>query len=119
MSQEIVAALVGFFSGRRGLADLREALARQTLNLAVRGSQEERDFVGELELALAEYEAGHIGFDEFAARISPRINGLVLISPAAEIRTQAQAVLCRQQQWTVGANIPPSGQLLSVQPRTV
>jgi hypothetical protein len=69
MSQEIAAALIRFFSGRPVVADLREALARYTLNVPLSGSDEERVLVGELELALAEYEAGHISFDELAGRV--------------------------------------------------
>mgnify|MGYP001097155476 CR=1 FL=1 len=109
MSRELVAALIRFFSGRPVVADLREALARYTLNVPLNSSDAERDLVGELELALAEYEAGHINFDEFASRIAPRINGLLMVaSPADDIKAQAQTHLSRQQLWTVEADIRPS-----------
>ncbi len=113
MRQEIAATLMKFFSGRALVADLREALARHTLNVALTGSDEERDFVGELELALAEYEAGHISFDELASRIAPRINGLIIMgSPDLDIRTEAQTDF-HHQQWTAEVNILPSLELAS------
>lgn len=115
MSQELAAALIRFFSAGRNIADLREALAKYTWNVPVSGSQEERDLVGELELALGEYEAGHISFDEFVGRIAPAINGLVVLgSPGSLIRTGAEAHLSRQKQWMAAGDIQPSLALSSV-----
>ena len=109
MSQELAAAIIRFFGGRPIIGELREALARHTLNVPLSGSDEEKDLVGELELGLAEYEAGHISFEEFARRIAPRINGLfILAGPAADIRAEAQTHLYRQQQWTAEVGIRPS-----------
>lgn len=114
MSQEIAAALIRFFGGRQGIADLREALARHSWNVALRGNREDRDFIGELELALAEYEAGHIGFDELPSRLSGRINGLLLIGASdADVKTEAAAKLVRQQLWMAGADTQPSWGLWS------
>jgi len=119
MSQELAAAIIRFFGGRPVIAELREALARHTLNVPLSGSDEEKDLVGELELGLAEYEAGHISFDEFASRIAPRINGLfILASPAAGIKAEAQTHLSRQQQWTAELDIRPSLVFSSATPQT-
>ena len=106
ISHELAAAIIRFFGSRPVVADLREALARYTLNVPLSGSDVERDLVGELELALAEYEAGHISFDEFASRIAPRINGLLMdASPAEDVKVQARTQLSRQELRTVGADI--------------
>lgn len=114
MSQEIAAALIRFFGPRQSIAELREALARHTWNIALGGTQEDREFVGELELALAEYEAGHISFEELATRLSAHINGLLLIEATdAGITTGAEAKLIRQELWTAGPDIQPSWGLWS------
>ena len=94
MTQKLAAAIIRFFGGRPVIAELRKALARHTRNVPLNGSDEERDLVGELELALAEYEVGHISFDEFASRIAPRINGLLIpTDPDADITAQTQTYL--------------------------
>ncbi len=118
ISHELAAALIRFFGGRPIVAELREALARYSLNVPLRGNDEERDLIGELELGLAEYEAGHISFDEFAGRIAPRINGVLTIAtPARDIKAQAQMNLLRQEQWTVEADIRPSWVFSSATPQ--
>lgn len=118
MFHELVAALVRFFSDEHKIAELREALARHTWNVAVAGSDEERDLAGELELALAEYEAGHISFDECRARIGRRVNGLLMIGPPGGVKTETEVRVVRQRQWMAAVDIQPSSALSSARPQT-
>jgi hypothetical protein len=109
LPQKIEQALIEFFSRRRTPADLREELIRLTWNVPLSGTEADRDLIGEVELCLAEYEAGHIGLEEFAARVAPRMRGLLPVSSRLnDITAGTSTTVVLQEQWTAAADIRPS-----------
>ncbi len=67
--------LLRFLNDQVDVPGLRAGLAALTWGIAAWGSQEDRDLTGEVELALAEYEAGHMDLAELRQeleRLCPR-----------------------------------------------
>lgn len=114
MRQGIAPAVIGFIEGKLSAADLREILVANSWNLPVTASKEDQELIGEIELALSEYEAGHISRNECSRRIAPFFAGLLNVGSAAgSIMTGAQMRAEYLRQWMVAEDIRPSLELLS------
>lgn len=106
---QVAVALAEFLSGRKSLSSLREDLARLTWNVAAGDSNLDRELVGQIDLCLAEYQAGHLTFEELKAELAPIVPTVYFVDPAVEdIKTGSAVELAYYPQWSRLEGIQPS-----------
>jgi len=111
---QIVVALAEFLGGSKSLSGLREDLARFIWNVSASTSDRDRELVGHIELCLAEFEAGHLTFDELKAELTPITQSVFFLDPAAEqVKTGSAVEMVRHQQWLLPEGTQPSAGLAS------
>jgi hypothetical protein len=85
-----------YLRGERTAAELRTAISFLTWGVPVWGSQQDVDFVGAVELALSEFEAGHLTEEELRQELAEEMD-----------RRRVIIMTCTQTGVISGASVTP------------
>lgn len=104
----IHAKLAQFLMGAETVTGLRKSLAEHTWGVCAWGNSQDCDLAGSVDLALSEFEAGHLTEEELRKELG-ELCGLVLIE-SPTVTSAASIVAVDAPAWSPWARIQSAGE---------
>lgn len=108
IAQRLAREMIRYLQGEISSAKLRENIASLSWGAPVWGDEHAKEIAGSAELALSEFEAGHLSEQELKEEL--RRHCILIAVPQAEIMTGASVTQIRIQAWSPWANRQSAGE---------